>query len=71
MDRVQKMKQEKQYEQYVKKKTPVHDVWLNMAKAFLTGGAICFVGQAIYNYCELQGLSKMCIRDRIRTAFAS
>ena len=58
MDRVQKMKQEKQYEQYVKKKTPVHNVWLNMAKAFLTGGAICFVGQAIYNYCELQGLSK-------------
>lgn len=58
MDRVQKMKQEKQYEQYVKKKTPVHNVWLNMAKAFLTGGAICFIGQAIYNYCELQGLSK-------------
>ncbi len=58
MDRVQKMKQEKQYEQYVKKKTPVHNVWVNMAKAFLTGGAICLVGQAIYNYCELQGLSK-------------
>lgn len=58
MDKVEKMKQEKQYEEYVKQKTPVHNVWLNMLKAFVTGGAICTVGQFIYNYCKLQGLSK-------------
>ena len=42
----------------VKKKTPVHNVYLNMAKAFLTGGIICVIGQGIYNYCEMIGLSK-------------
>ena len=29
-----------------------------MAKAFLTGGIICVIGQGIYNYCEMIGLSK-------------
>lgn len=58
MDKVEKKKQEKQYEEYVKQKTPVHNVWMNMLKAFLTGGIICTIGQFIYNYCELQGLSK-------------
>ncbi len=57
MDKIQRMKQEKEYQDYVKKKTPVHNVWLNMAKAFLVGGLICFIGQVIYHYCELQNLS--------------
>lgn len=51
-------KRQQQYEDYVKKKTPVHNVYLNMAKAFLTGGIICVIGQGIYNYCEMIGLSK-------------
>ena len=58
MDKIQKIKQEKQYEQYVKQKTPQHNVWLNMIKAFLTGGTICVIGQVFYHYCELQNLSK-------------
>lgn len=58
MDNIEKMKQEKQYEDYVNQKTPKHNVWKNMLKAFLTGGIICTIGQAIYNYCELQNLSK-------------
>ncbi|EGN35008.1 hypothetical protein HMPREF0988_02941 [Lachnospiraceae bacterium 1_4_56FAA] len=58
MDNLEKMKQEKQYEEYVTQKTPKHNVWANMLKAFLTGGIICTIGQAIYNYCELQSLSK-------------
>ena len=58
MDKVEKMKQEKQYEQYVKQKTPVHNVYVNMFKAFITGGVICTIGQVIYNYCEMQKLSK-------------
>ena len=40
MDKVQRMKQEQQYEKYVKQKTPKHNVWVNMLKAFLLGGAI-------------------------------
>ena len=58
MDNLEKQKQEKQYEDYVNQKTPKHNVWNNMLKAFLTGGTICMIGQAIYNYCELQNLSK-------------
>lgn len=58
MDKIEKMKQEKQYETYVKEKTPQHNVWLNMLKAFLTGGTICVIGQLIYNYCKALNLSK-------------
>lgn len=47
---------EKEYEAYVKEKTPVHNVYLNMGKAFLVGGAICLLGQVILNYCKDQGL---------------
>ena len=41
----------KQYQEYVKQVTPTHNLWILMAKAFLTGGIICVVGQAILNYC--------------------
>ena len=58
MDKTQKIKQEKQYENYVKQKTPVHNIWLNMGKAFVTGGIICTAGQFIYNYCKVRELSK-------------
>lgn len=52
---------EQAYEQYVKEKTPVHNVWVNMAKAFLVGGIICVIGQVIMNYCKKMGLDKeMC-----------
>ena len=49
---MEKEKMEKAYEQYVKKKTPVHNVYLNMAKAFVTGGGICVIGQFILFYCK-------------------
>lgn len=48
---------EQSYEQYVKEKTPVHNVYLNMAKAFVTGGTICVMGQGILNYCKGKGAS--------------
>lgn len=57
MDKIEKLKKEKEYEKYVKQKTPKHNVWLNMLKAFITGGAVCFLGQVIYNYCESGGLT--------------
>ena len=53
-----KQKQQQAYENYVKKKTPVHNLPMNMAKAFVAGGVICTVGQAILNYCGRLGLDK-------------
>lgn len=51
-------KQQKQYQDYVKKITPVHSLGLNMCKAFLTGGIICVLGQFILNYAKSLGLDK-------------
>ena len=50
--------QQKQYQDYVKKITPVHSLGLNMCKAFLTGGIICVLGQFILNYAKSLGLDK-------------
>lgn len=58
MDKIEKMQKEKQYQDYVKQMTPVHCLWKNMLKAFVTGGMICVIGQAIYHYCQMQGLEK-------------
>ena len=50
---------QKAYEQYVKQKTPVHNLWANMAKAFVTGGSICLLGEIIQTIGkEEYGLSK-------------
>lgn len=51
-------KKQEEYNQYVEQVTPKHNVYLNMAKAFLTGGIICTIGQFIWNYCEKAGLDK-------------
>lgn len=45
----------KKYEQYVKQLTPTHSLPLNMAKAFLTGGLICLLGQVILNTARALG----------------
>lgn len=58
MDKITKMKKEKEYEAYVKEKTPVHNVYLNMLKAFITGGAICLTGQILFHICQSLRLSK-------------
>ena len=39
----------KQYGNYVKEVTPVFSVWKNMRNAFLVGGVICTIGQALTN----------------------
>lgn len=51
-------KEKQAYQQYVKDKTPVHSLPMNMAKAFVTGGVICVLGQFILKYCEKMGLDK-------------
>lgn len=48
----------KEYKEYVKEKTPVSNLFANMAKAFVLGGAICVIGQAILNYCKDSGMNK-------------
>ena len=54
----QKQKQQEEYNEYVKQVTPTHNLWANMLKAFVTGGAICVVGQVILNTCENYDLDK-------------
>lgn len=58
MTPLEKQIKEKQYQDYVKQHTPVHNVWTNMLKAFLIGGSICTIGQLISNYCKTLGLSE-------------
>ena len=49
----------KQYQEYVKEVTPTHNLWILMCKAFVTGGIICCIGQAILNYCTgMLGMDK-------------
>ena len=55
---MEKKKQQQSYENYVRQKTPVHNLPVNMAKAFVTGGAICVIGQGILNICEKAGLGR-------------
>ena len=52
-----KEKQE-QYKAYVEEKTPKSNLYMNMARAFITGGVICVIGQAILNFCKNRGLSE-------------
>ena len=49
---------QKQYADYVKQITPTHSLPTNMAKAFLTGGVICVVGQIITNFAKSRGLDQ-------------
>ncbi len=55
---VLKERKDQQYNDYVKKVTPTHNLWANMAKAFLVGGIICVIGQFILNYAANMGLDK-------------
>ena len=50
--------QKQEYNKYVEQVTPKHNVWVNMAKAFIVGGIICCIGQFILNYCKGIGLEK-------------
>lgn len=62
----EKQKKEKEYEQYVKQITPTHNLWLQMAKAFVTGGVICVIGQFLTDFSmnnlglEKQDASSVC-----------
>ena len=53
-----KQQKQKEYNEYVKQVTPTHSLAANMAKAFLTGGVICVVGQGILNACKGLGMDQ-------------
>lgn len=46
------------YGAYVKEVTPVNQLWPDVGKAFLTGGAICAFSQGILNWLSTLGLDK-------------
>ena len=48
-----------QYQEYVKQVTPIHNTFLNVLKAFLTGGVICLIGQGVNQFFTVvQGMDK-------------
>lgn len=47
-----------QYQEKVKQATPLSNLWWQMLKAFLVGGLICVLGQAILAVAGNMGLSK-------------
>ena len=48
----------KEYESYVKQVTPVHSIFKNMLRAFVTGGAICTTGQILLNIYGSRGMDQ-------------
>ena len=48
----------KQYSDYVDKKTPNSPILKNCFNAFWVGGLICTIGQFIFDYCKFKGLSE-------------
>lgn len=57
--KTEKQKQiEQEYDEKVKAYTPTHCLPKEMAKAFLTGGIICTLGQLIVNTAAGYGMSK-------------
>lgn len=51
-------KQKQEYNEYVKRITPTHNLWMQMGKAFVMGGLICCAGQFILNAAGNMGMDK-------------
>ncbi len=47
-----------EYEAYVKQLTPTHSTALNVLRAFLLGGIVCCIGQAVIGLLIGQGMEK-------------
>ena len=50
--------QNMEYKDYVEQMTPKNNLGVQMVKAFVVGGMICFAGQIMLNYCEKIGVDK-------------
>lgn len=46
------------YNAYVQQVTPKKNLFVQMCRAFVTGGIFCVIGQVILNVCEGYGLDK-------------
>ena len=46
------------YNAYVKEVTPTNPVWKNILRAFVTGGAICTIGQVFLNWLQSYGVEE-------------
>ncbi|MBR2744080.1 MAG: stage V sporulation protein AC [Clostridia bacterium] len=55
---MEEIKTNKQYSNYVDKKTPNSPILKNCFNAFWVGGLICTIGQIIFDFCEYQGLDE-------------
>ena len=42
----------------MKEVTPVNPVWKNIVRAFVTGGIICTIGQAVFNWLMSYGMDE-------------
>lgn len=51
-------KRNEKYNQYVKDVTPTHNCFKNVVNAFLIGGLICVLGQALTNWFISLGMDK-------------
>lgn len=51
-------KRDQKYNAYVEQVTPKHNPWINIAWAFVVGGAICTLGQVLINLYQRWGASK-------------
>jgi len=49
---------DKNYNKYVEEVTPKYNTWLNCTLAFLVGGGICTLGQALLSWYGSMGASK-------------
>ena len=47
----------KNYQEYVDKKSPNSPIFRNCFNAFLVGGLICTIGELISEYCKYRGVS--------------
>lgn len=54
----QKKQEYQEYQEYVKQITPKHNLWVQMLKAFITGGIICCIGQFVTNMSMNYGYDK-------------
>lgn len=53
-----KIETNKQYQDYVDKKTPNSPIIKNCFNAFWVGGLICIIGQIISDFCKFRGFSE-------------
>ena len=55
---MEKIQTNKQYQDYVDKKTPNSPILKNCFNAFWVGGLICSIGQIIMDICKFRGLDQ-------------